>query len=218
VIGHELGKNMTELKDLETIFEQNGLEALLPQNLPDKLLNKLCSLLIEFHSYSFNNQLRANRAMQEMINPASGRPYANATVFLLQQYCRVDSIEELFETLEIITKEEPFGAINIFLTLQAHYLLEQAKRYGRVIYEPLPTVNDILVRHKQSKKFKVILKHYFHLSEEDLDNLKNCSDIRYHCFNDDPPASLVPWTVKVYQWVRDQLSYLRLKLMMDKHN
>jgi len=217
IFEQETEQEMTPLKELETLYEQKGLEGLLPQNLPDKLLDKLCGLLIEFHTYVYDNQLRASRAMKEIINPVSERPYTNVTLFLLQRFCRVDSIDELFEILKIITREDPLGAMTIFLTLQAHYLLEQAERAGNVVFEPLPSANNILVRHKQSKKFRVIFKHYFHLSEEDWDNLDNCSDLRYNCFNDDPVKSLTPWTEKVRLWFRDQSGYLRLKTMMNKN-
>jgi hypothetical protein len=209
---------MTALQELETLFEQKGIEALLPQNLNDKLLYEVCDLLIEFHTYSVDKQLRVSRDLQEIINPALKRPYAVVILFLLQRFCRVESIDDLFETFKIITDDEPFGALNIFLTLQAHYLLEQAKRAGHVVFEPLPTVNNILVRHKQSNKFRVIFEHYFHLSQEDWDNLDNCSDLRYHCFNDDPVNSLTPWTEKVRLWFRDQSGYLRLKLRLKSNN
>lgn len=112
--------------------------------------------------------------MQETINPATERPYTDAIVFLLQCFFRVESTNELFKAIDIITKDKPFSLINIFLTMQAHYLLEQARRQGGVDFEPLPTANNILNGNKCSMKFKA-KKDYKYEYE----------DFHYHCFKED---------------------------------
>jgi hypothetical protein len=164
------------LRILEALFQLKGIDSLLPQNLTDDLLNEVCGFLKEFQNYTFslNNPLKAFRDMDEIINPVTREPYADVTLFLLKCFCGVKNNDELVRSLKEITKDEPSGTLNIFLTLQGHYLLEQIRRKEGVNFKPFPSVDNILNKKKRSTRFS------------SKGNYRNeCENWRYHCYRYD---------------------------------
>jgi hypothetical protein len=157
-----------------TTYSQKGEAGLLPQNLPDELLNEVCEHLVIYHNITFDKTEKAFQEMKEIINPESGRFYVHVTVFLLQVFVKAETTDELFDYIKVIEREKRFSAIEMIRALLGHYLLEQYKRCGVVKFEPMPTVNNILTSKKSSKVF-IIRKEY----------IVECANLRYYCFRDD---------------------------------
>jgi hypothetical protein len=165
---------METLKQLMTTFSKKGGVGLLPQNLSDELLEKVCEHLVIYHNTTFDKTERVLQEMLEIINPDAGVFYVHVTVFLLQVFVKAESTDELFEYIRIIDREKRYSTVNMIHSLFGHYLLEQFKRCGAVKFEPLPTVNNILTSKKSSKVF-IVRKEY----------INECADLRYYCFRED---------------------------------